>query len=186
MYVSKTLPNGKPLRIVVCDPVEDRLKGTCFRGVNVPLAGTFRFWNTASWMLSDVDIMNGLLCNITANIGECPIGVRRCTFEDAEYIGWASTDSLKKYRAEQLEERSLSKDNRPNPKAWAMFVKDQSVLAPLTRMITFGYNLQIEGNDHVAYILTVYPGEDVGNLMGNMTLIKGVVFFSWDHPGAPV
>ena len=72
MYVSKLLPDGKTLRIVVCDRVENRLKGTCFRGVNVPLAGNFRFWNTASWLLSDDGIMEGLLCDIIATMRETP------------------------------------------------------------------------------------------------------------------
>jgi hypothetical protein len=58
--------------------------------------------------------------------------------------------------------------------------------APLTNKLTvvFEFQLATEDRPHLMIVHSLYPGEDIGELSGDITENEGRVFFDWDHPGA--
>lgn len=98
-----------------------------------------------------------------------------------EPVGWSGVVSLDRVCDEWLE------CFEPNRRSTAKQVKAESkILAPLTNIVTVVYSLHFNGGAPKVVIHSLYPGQDVGKLKGDITSREGVAFFGWEHPGAPL
>lgn len=175
------------ITLMVDGRVHTRLNGTCFRPANVQKAGNFLTWRNPQQVLEAVK--NDLRLTIVEDLNthfenhsEFPEdGVEgNIEIEMKEPIGWSSTDDRRKYLSEDLEPFAL------NPRATALRVMlKKGHRAPLTNLLTIHYRIKKSRNQegYIAFINTMYPGEDIGRLEGDITEQVGVVFFGWEHPG---
>src|ERR1700730_11610018 len=93
-------------------------------------------------------------------------------------VGWEQTEDLNKFALEMLELF------QPNKRSSALKIKDRSVLASLTNIITitFAFN-KTSPYDILVEVYSVHPGIDYGPLKNNITSREGRVFFDLNHPG---
>jgi hypothetical protein len=169
------------LKIIVRQGARLRLAGTCFRGPESTTAGNFTRWNSIEEMFND-DLVFSQFVRRVEEIArrDEDDGTYSFTIEYDTVVGWASTADRRGYKDEDLVVF------RPNRKSAALRVKpDRTELrAPKTRFITFVFEYKIERDGPAAVIHSVYPGEDIGELRGNISEREDIVFFSWEHPGA--
>jgi hypothetical protein len=186
MFFRTKLPDGSPAVIIVGNETEARLRKTCFRGKNVAAAGNLRAWNNPTHMFQDDYILDPFVADVLKRVEAKEVESRpgdqhRATiiFRAFELMGWASTDDRSKYADDALERFE------PNRKSSALRVLPNrtDLHPPETREITFVYSLRFERqHGWMVIIRTIYPGPDIGPLLGDLSQDPGVVFFSWDHP----
>jgi len=157
----------------------DRLSTTCFRGPALNLAGNFSRWNSAAAMLDDNIVKIALLRGIDPLLQKKLAGTHRIRVDYPRVVGWTSTAQI----AEQLDASKL--EERPlNKKSSAKFVISTGIFAPVSSCLTFVVEIKFRGTAKpLVLVWSVYPGEDVGPLLGDMTAETGRVWFDWDHPG---
>ncbi len=165
--------------VVARQDAEARLAKTCFRGVHSKLGGNFFKWESVSHLFSDWIIVKELLDEVEEQIAKREFGTNSVQIEYDEPVGWSSTEKLEHFKPEDLE------DFEPNKRSVAKRVKTTrtDILAPQTSFVTIVYELKPEGREYVVLIRSVYPGEDIGELAGDITAEEGCVFFDWNHPG---
>lgn len=179
-----SIPNGC-IKVVLPREQRKRLHGTCFRGKQVREAGNFSRWSGFDQMLDDpifgepfLEIVNDIL------LGRKPLkghGFKeRIGLKLSTPIGWSSTIPRELAPGGHLERRSL------NHQAEALFQLDPSCPAPLTNVISLALGFKCPDQaDLTATVLieTLYPGPNVGRLVGDVTEATGHVFFDFHHPG---
>lgn len=98
------------------------------------------------------------------------------TLTAPEFIGWTGAIKI---------DGDIPEDTeffKPNKHSNAMrFRLDSNRAAPLTREVTF--IIRFPRQPGVALIESLYPGEDVGHLRGDITKRENVVFFGFEHIG---
>ncbi|MDD5437554.1 MAG: hypothetical protein PHC70_00180 [Patescibacteria group bacterium] len=172
------LVKGERVIFVMKTATGDRLRKTCFRGQDVAKAGNFTAWESFSDLANDVLPVLG--DKIKERIEEAPSKRRstaRFELELGHRVGWSSTDARTEYGDHELE------PFKPNQRTNAMRVRrDSGLMAPATSFMTFVCEIRHheDTRDWMVFVHSVYPGQDVGSLQGN---IRDVVFFDWEHPG---
>ncbi len=166
-------------RIVMRQGTEDRLSQTCFRGFRVRCAGNFNLWGSVRELLEEPLVLKELLRHLRAAHLERAFDTTSIVVAYRTWVGWSSTAPRAEYQIDDLERFDL------NRKGWALRVKRsrRDLLAPLTEMITFVFEFKDEERMPTAVIHSIYPGEDIGEITGNVTERENVVFFDWCHPG---
>jgi hypothetical protein len=168
-------------RVIVRTNTEERLASTCFRGARCALAGNFRLWDRSWQLLRDPSVRRKLLAELSELFKERESpGVQSFAIDYGSVVGWSSTDSIDRYTEPDVERFEL------NRRAHGWRVKESSahLFAPKTDKITFVVECKREGGEPVAVIHSVYPGDDIGELSGDVSEREGVVFFDWSHAGA--
>jgi hypothetical protein len=168
-----------------------RLGKTAFRGKGIAKAGNFSRWSSVSELLRDLrsefesyaeEVVGAVMEH------ERSKGLHKCSTSDSfdlpydHIVGWSSTDNVEKYDRWELELF------HPNSASKALRVrKGSNRFAPRTRFITFKTEIRHEISDGRWRIVihSIYPGEDVGRLKGDVTQRLQEVFFDWEHPGEP-
>lgn len=177
--VSRRLfPDWNNKSVFVCFPKRqvERLQETCFRKAG-HYAGNFLHWREPGQFLSRA---KALLEEVVFD--ELKKGLSgRVSFEldFGEAVGWSSTLEVQGLPPDLVvEERKL------NGKAKAVFLLPENrVKAQLTERVTCVG--EIKENDHAYNVVlySVYPGRDVGELVGDVTAREGVVFLDWETRG---
>ncbi len=170
--------DGEEIWIGIPKKYHERFDTQHFRGAGKKLAGNFGAWNTFLDFLADPDtqeILGEELSIIKEKNGDGRY--RICIDYPDREIGWEST-----LHASQLEEGeadhtvSVLSANRN----WcANFFEAGFTKAQVTDLVT----MSVEITGGVIKVHTMYPGEDVGRLNGDMTTKKGLYFFDFNNPG---
>jgi hypothetical protein len=180
VFVRKELVKGNfHLILVVRGSVKERLKSTCFRGKDKPLAGNFFRWESVEKMFSDDIIVNDFVSEIRDADLNREFETLSFEFDCGVPVGWASTDELDSYDEDDLEQF------QPNRRSTAMRVRldRRDIPAPKVNRVTFVVENKVEAGTAVVVLHSVYPGGDIGKLSEDITSREGVVFFDWNHPG---
>lgn len=166
------------LKIVVRNDTRVRLSSRCFRGISCKVASNFKKWWDVESLLNDSFIKEELRRKVLNHSvdGE---GTYSITITYPEIVGWSGTDDIEKYSPDSYAEY------HPNRKSTVMRIipKRTDILAPVTHKVTFVYELKHEDGELVMVIHSIYPGEDIGPLEGNITALRDLVMFDWYHPG---
>lgn len=180
MYIHKNLPSGARAEIVFPHDTQVRLRTTCFRGQSVQLAGNFSQWDSLEKLFQDTLVMESFLEEIDGAWLRRDFGTRSVCIVNKTPIGWESTAPLADYAPGDLEQF------KPNRRSRGLRVKPTrtDLLAPRTDELTIVYEFKSYGRRPLAIIRSVYPGVDVGNLVGDVTDREQRIFFLWSHPGA--
>lgn len=165
--------------IVIDDCTEEAIKKTCFRGQCSQFAGNFCKWSSLEELLTDSIIRNELFNEMKRRKERQEFGTTSIQINYGSQIGWARVDKVGTHSSEELEEF------HPNPLCTAFGVKRDrmDILTPLTCQLTFLVESKLEESEFIVAIHGVYPGENMGVPVGNLTSDKGVIFFDWNHPG---
>lgn len=57
------------------------------------------------------------------------------------------------------------------------------ILAPQTYDLTIIYQFMFFDKKPKVFIHSMYPGYDIGELIGDITKRENRIFFDWNHPG---
>ncbi|MBI5654578.1 hypothetical protein HZC53_02935 [Candidatus Uhrbacteria bacterium] len=182
------MPDKTPVYIVMTSEVETRLNGTCFRGRSYAKAGNFLRYGCYKDFMDDMEISVQLLRICwTAIQGEAEKKqfVLRKSFDLRDYVGWSTTTDLELFKPDELETFPLNKS------VTARRVISRDNEAPLTKTITVAITFRKSDEAWYAYIATIYPGKDVGELKAvdgctDISDRERRAFFDWNHPGEPV
>lgn len=190
MFQTFLLPDGAPAVIVVRGDTRQRLSSTCFRMGARPRAGNFRHWRSVTEVFANSELRQQFLTELLNAIcveealRSVFTGLQtRVTVQCSRPVGWASTapiDSVPQNALEVFE---------PNRKSTARRVKRNrtDLLAPATQLVTFVVEIKFERElGWVTVVHTMYPGADVGPLVGDVTDRSGQIFMDWRHPGVPL
>lgn len=153
-----------------------RLSQTCFREPG-SLAGNFLHWRTPRQFLWRAESRLREVAFDELAKGEK--GQFSFELEFEELVGWSSTLELKDLSPKlTVERREL------NQRATALFLlPENKVLAKLTNRVTCVGVLK-QGKSSVYFMLyTLYPGRDVGELLGDVSERENVLFLDWDTRG---
>ncbi len=180
MVITKELPCGKQVRIIVGIKTEQKFKGTCFRGKNRRFAGNFKIWDRVEKLLGDTFVLKTFITCIQQAIDEEDFSNQSCTIRYSYEVGWSLTNDLSKYFGRDLIRF------RPTPRSLAYKVKPErrNMPAPLTNQITLVFDLKNENDLMVVIVHDIYPGKDVGDLTGDISAREKCAFFDRNHPGA--
>lgn len=145
----------------------------------MPRAGNFSKWATLESFFDEPLILRELEYHLNDARRH---NIRTYSFEIVfdHPVGWSSTDDLRRYQDRDLE------FFRPNRRSEGFRVKPlfSNLLAPQTNYVTIVFEFKKEHDGPTAVIHTIYPGRDIGELVGDVTEREGIVFFDWEHPGA--
>jgi len=180
MYIRKGLKkNGLPAAIIVRAATEERLRAKCFRGRTVCKAGNFSRWSTPVQLFSDTLILEQFLDEISVLWDKKDFGTHSVEIRCDNIVGWSSTAPTIDFAPDSLEQFN------PNRKSVALRVKlfRTDLLARQTKLVTIVYEFKVEAGNPVAVVHSAYPGEDVGELEGDVTAREERIFFDWNHPG---
>lgn len=181
MIVVRTVPlaDGSEAKVFLREKALLRLDTTCFRHGDLPRSGNFSEWRRAGDLLHDALILEEIAGTIEELVAEDSFGTQSVTIDYGRVIGWTSTAPLGDFPEGDLEEFY------PNRHSVALRVKSASQhFAPQTSKLTIVFEFKLEDERPVLVIHSMYPGEDIGKLHGNVSRREEVAFFSWDHPGA--
>ncbi len=173
------LQNGQEARIVIPEKTLRRLDTTCFRGAHLELAGNFHRWEWADDFMDDKSILDQLTIQISEALIAGDIGTNSVTLAYGSAVGWASTSPLAGFRPEDLEAF------QPNRRSTALRVRPDRVhlRAPQTSELTVIFELRLEEERPVGVVHSIYPGQDIGELNGDVSAREEIAFFDWKHPG---
>ena len=168
------------------DPEDERKTNAInFRGQEQRLAGNFSRWVNVRHLFLDRGVIDNFLEGLDEIWSESKEGEELSTnsfnLEYESMVGWECTDEYDIYEPEELE------SFEPNEDSTAMMVKfdRHTLLAPRTKLITIVFEFIADRPKSVAkvFVHRVYPGRDIGELFGDITLRERRVFFNLDHPG---
>jgi hypothetical protein len=110
------------------------------------------------------------------NSGEA-LGTFSVTVTLPEFVGWESTVSYEDARGLHVARAPIGR------RGSALFVDDDTP-APRTKVLTVVFCVD-EGKteDFVVFVLSAYPGIDVGELDGDVSERERRVFFPWESRG---
>lgn len=179
MQIVKNLRSGVEILIVVRSFTEQRLSTKCFRGKNLARSGNFCLWSSVYELFRDETVMEQFLEELHELWANRELGTHSQSITHNLVVGWDSTDPVVNYVRHDLEYFN------PNRRSVGMRVKlDRTDLfAPQTRELTLVYELRSEDGNPVVVVHSIYPGIDVGELIGDITKREKRVFFDWSHQG---
>lgn len=180
MYLERRIEDGTLVAVIVRSHTKDRLARTCFRGRNVRRSGNFFRWESAEELFRERYVWIYFTKEVAKVYAQKDLGTHSFEFNMGENVGWDGTSRLERFTSSELEEF------KPNRRSRAFRVKrsETKQKAPMTTFVTFVYELKDENGKAVAIVHSIYPGVDVGDLDGDVTVREGRVFFDFDHPGA--
>lgn len=179
-----------PVHVIVRKTTEDRLNGTCFRGQPIERAGNFMMWSSMNELLCDPLVRPQFIAEVSeillseVDVHEDGSSEQISFTIDVERpIGWSSTES-----ADHFTNLSELEIFQPNRHSLALRVRreENGRKAPLTSLVTFVCECKYENDIATAIIHSVYPGDDIGRLDGDLLVREHIVFYDWDHPGRPL
>ncbi|MDQ5969063.1 MAG: hypothetical protein QG579_220 [Patescibacteria group bacterium] len=179
MFIRKLLRSDILVDIVTRYHTKERLASTCFRGADVRKAGNFSRWDCIEKVLEDASVLEELLDDLNEACLDRNLGTSSLNIECPEIVGWESTDNIDRYTPDDLEHFNLNRKGH----GLRLKLDRTDIRAPKTHMLTLVYELKSEDGNFVALIHSIYPGVDVGDLVGNVTKREGRIFFDWGHPG---
>ena len=168
------------VRFVVPRATNERLAKTCFRNPSGGDAGRFSTWRSAEAVLADLRVRKPLLLDVESRVREAG-GAYGETYSRTvnlpEFVGWERTIGF-------LEAKGLSVGEAPiNRRSTALFVDDNTP-APRTKDVTVVFSIDNGMHeDFVVFVLSIYPGVDVGELVGDVSRREERVFFHWRARG---
>lgn len=178
------LRDGSPGRLIVPNIVRARLSRTCFRGREVRCAGNFSAFATSVDLFHHRGVTQQLLASVQEDVSEDDEmeGKSSVTISTDRPVGWASTNPRILYPPNALE---MYRPRNRNFHGLRVRTTRADLLAPRVSCLTVVYTWQFNPTDGwLIFVGSIYPGEDIGELEGDITAREGVVFFDWDHPGA--
>jgi len=169
--------DGRQVAIIMSRKNEERLSTRCFRGAGRALAGNFANWSNAYELFGDGKVASALLEKVEAAIRNRTYELST-DFDLGEFVGWSSTDDLDIYDPRHLSVFRINKRAIGSMVAW-------NYSAPRTNHLTVSCSIRLNENpaEVVVIIHTVYPGRNVGVLVGDVSRRENVVFFPWDRVG---
>jgi hypothetical protein len=179
MYIRNKL-GGVETAIVVRPETEARLRKTCFRGKDVNCAGNFFRWGSSVEVFDDSTVRAEFLAELADVWRAKDFGTHSVTIRHEAFVGWSSTAVFNAYAKTALEPFKL------NRRASGLRVKTSrtDLSAPRTADITLVFEFKAERSKPVAVVHSIYPGEDVGELVGDVSSRELCVFYDFNHPGA--
>ncbi len=179
MYLTKKTKREIDASIIVRNNTEARLRTKCFRGTTIKRAGNFFRWDSAESLFSDQEVLEQFLEELDDAWQDQDFGTHSVTITHPLFVGWEGTDELIYYSLDDLERFDL------NRKSWGLRVKQERghLLSPKTQELTIVFEFKREKERAVAVIHSLYPGCDVGELIGDVTEREQRVFFDWNHHG---
>jgi hypothetical protein len=178
MFIRKKDSKGRLISIIVRAHTTDRLEGTCFRGTGNRLAGNFSLWNSPHEMFSHESVIRPFIKSVADVFDKGEFGCSSVEIPFPLNVGWSSTDRIEKYKEEELEEF------KPNNKSFALRVKSSAGrISPRTRYVTFIFEAKMEESSQMVIVHSIYPGKDIGDLIGDITNREKCVFFDWSNQG---
>jgi hypothetical protein len=179
MHLVEKLRSGIEVLIIVRRPTEERLRTKCFRGKHVALAGNFCLWDSVESLFHDPIVIEQFLEELHEAWTQRDLGTHSQSITHEVVVGWDSTDPLENYAPDDLEPFN------PNRRSQGLRVKlDRTDLfAPKTQLLTLVYEFKSEDGNPVAVVHSIYPGIDIGELDGDVTLREQRVFLDWTHQG---
>jgi hypothetical protein len=195
---SFTILGGTVCHIVMSAETAKRLSGTCFRGRHMVVSGNLAIWSCFEDVLDDEFVMDDLIHAIEGVIikedGHPSENSRRLQIVYPTDVGWSSTsrcidesDSWWCPDDEEFDLKLVEKFPRSHRvRGYRVRLDRTDIQAPLDYNVTLGYELRFTtDNGWEAEVFTIYPGENIGRLSGDMTK-KGFLFFDFNHPGQPL
>lgn len=179
MNIYRTLENDVRLKIIVQNHAEERMEKTCFRGSNLALAGNFINWRSSFDVFAAPTVLEKFIKGSCNNGNDMEEDTFSCTIELQDFVGWESTAEESRFESSNLELFELNSHST----ALRVTAKSGQFKAPKTKLVTFVYSMIRDRNYWTIFISSIYPGEDIGELDGDVTTREGRVFFSWTHPG---
>ena len=187
MFFKTTFPNGVRFNIIVGHEETIKLQHRSFRGPGSPYAGNFFGFSRVEYVVRDRLFFDDLRVSASQKVREMISRGKSyadfsCTFDCGKPVGWASTLPLALVPADALE------PFEPNRHSRALRVKPgrTDIVAPLTNLVTFACQVRCDKARWKLIIHTLYPGEDVGPILGDVTQRSKRAFLDWNHPGMPI
>jgi hypothetical protein len=179
MHLNKNLKSGATATLIVRRSTKDRLRTTCFRGTSLKKAGNFFRWNSVEGFFQDGLVLEKLLTEIDYLFQVSDFRTHRMHITHTQPVGWGSTGIIDNYPSDALEHFN------PNRRSTGLRVKSKriDILAPMTQELTIVFEFKSEDSCPTAIVHSIYPGTDVGELMGDVTEREQLIFFDWNHPG---
>lgn len=177
------------VRIRMSGETIGRLWRTCFRGRGVRQAGNFFRWENFDQLMAEQGelirtLIREAILQESARQPETPTFTESIWIDCEVLVGWTSTVARVAYGQNELEVF------HPNRHSTALRVRrDSGHYAPRTSLLTlvcgFHFDQLADRREWSVTVYSVYPGEDIGELRGDITAREGVAFFGWEHPGQP-
>lgn len=161
------------MKIIVPNNQKPRLRNTHFRRPRLPQAGNFvpgiGWPNLVEMFREKLDHQ----INLAIAADELTFSI---TLDAKELIGWCGTVCEQQIPREDTETFTLNKRA-----TCRMIKRNTDHEAPLTTEVTF--IIRIPKGNRVALLESLYPGQDVGKLEGDVSSREKVVFFGFTHKG---
>ena len=183
MLTKLRCPDGTSVELHVPPGQEKRLANTCFRPGTKPRAGNFASWKEARELFRNATVRRDLLATVQSRAPACTSVECRTMIALDDAIGWESTTPIEGIAPEALEVF------QPNRKSTGLRVRADchDILAPTTTLVTVIFSIRPHPREGLEVIVhSLYPGMDIGELDGDLTVRTGRVFFDWRHPGTPI
>jgi len=171
---------GNPaVAVIASKAAKVRLSRTCFRG-SLRAAGDFYGYSSIGGLLDDRHVKRPISAALREFLQDLPFSARtefRCTIELGKPVGWASTiprDLVNPCKCQEV---------WPNKNWHALKVMSEDIPAPLTNKLTIVLGLSHNRRGWDARVRAVFPGDDFGKLVGDLTRERGLVIFDFNHPG---
>lgn len=179
MFIRRPLKCGVWVSIIVRNSTKRRLQTTCFREGLQPFAGNFMYWHSPEEVFGDLFVMGEFLLNIEEMWEGQDFGTQSICISHTGNIGWESTVPIAGYESDDFERFDI------NRRSWGMRIKlsRRELLAPKTCELTIVCEFKHEEGSPVVIIHSLYPGQDIGELIDDVTNREQRVFFGWNHPG---
>ena len=165
-----------------------RLNKTCFRNVEQRnLAGNFLYWNSVEELCSDRKVIRILLNEVENRYINNGPGFYSVSIESDDVIGWAMNIPMSEfgYSSHYLRPFCFSQHARGN-RVGKQYL---DIPAPKTKIMTIAFEIVEESNpktkkfELAVMLLEVYPGDDFGDLTGDVSKRENRIFFAPTHPG---
>lgn len=183
------LRDSTPITLTIPHRDLEHLQKHRFRGKHIAKSGNFSAWENISQLLHDEVFYDSLSDRIEHVLNsEHPWGKHRITITYPEFIGWENTEAVEQYLSSPQEFYNILEDYSPSHRWLGLRVKPTrtDILVPKTCLLTLMFRITEDEGGFKVFIHSLYPGFDVGNLVGDVTARERRVFFDWDHPGEPV
>lgn len=173
------------VHVLISDHVWTRLSGTCFRGKHKALSGNFCRWVNHNEMFDPNDkfILDQIVEDAKVAI-EKHSRNNSFSIQFKDWIGWSGTDDRILYANICLEPFAI------NRKATGYRIRTdrKDILAPKTKILTIIYEVKYDPEKGRINLIiwSMYPGPDIGELVGDVSDREKIVFFDWNHPGEPI
>lgn len=175
-----TLSDGQDVFLQIPENTYERIKGTCFRGKQCSQAGNSCRWHRIVDFKEDPVVHELLGISFLDLVKNGAVSTsHRIVLEFQDAVGW---DSVLSYAEVPEEYRDKLVRKELNKRSHALFLPDNLVKAPLTSFLTLV--VRMYHDRHWRFVLhTIYPGNDVGELRGDMTKKHNYVWLNWSNPG---